>query len=225
VSAWDRAALRDLRGAAARGDVRAIRAALDDRHLDEVLQLVGRGLLASPADPLAGECVHRLRRRGLDGDAELADALEGGPEAARPLAVDLEELSSILEGDPLQGGGLLDLTTGEVWHRSPYEDPFDLDEDEREDPDRWLSVEARARAGWWDMSEFSDTVTDPALAERLQRAIHGRGAFRRFRAELDEHPDELTRFRLFADERRLGRACAWLAEHGLRSVGRTYGRS
>jgi hypothetical protein len=223
VTAWDRDALQALRGAAARGDGAAIRAAVDDRNLDEVLQLAGDGLLASPADPLANECVQRLRRRGLDGDRELADALEGRPAEARPLAVDLQELSSILEGDPLQGGGLLDLATGDVWHRSPYDDPVDLDEDDLDDPDRWLSVEASSEPGWWDMSEFSETVTDPALAERLRRAIHGRGAFRRFRAELDEHPDELTRFHLFADERSLGRARAWLAEHGIRSVGRTYG--
>lgn len=70
--------------------------------------------------------------------------------------------------------------------------------------------------GWFDMDEFTSTVTDPALAERLQRAIHGRSAFRRFRAVLDDHPDELTRFQRFADERRRGRARRWLADHGLR---------
>jgi hypothetical protein len=71
------------------------------------------------------------------------------------------------------------------------------------------------------MSEFADTVTDPALAARLQRAIHGPRAFRRFRAELDRHPDELTRFHRFADERQRGRARRWLADHGLRVVGST----
>lgn len=73
------------------------------------------------------------------------------------------------------------------------------------------------------MSEFIETVDDPALADRLQRAIHGRRAFRRFRDELESDPDELTRFHLFADERQRGRARRWLADHGLRSVGRPYG--
>ena len=73
------------------------------------------------------------------------------------------------------------------------------------------------------MSEFIETVDDPRLADRLERAIHGRGAFRRFRDELDDHPDELTRFHLFADERQRGRARRWLAQQGLQSVGRTYG--
>ena len=216
MNSWDREALTELRAAVARRDVAAIRAAVDGRDLDAVLQLAGDGLLADPADPLAPECAERLRRRGLDGDTELADALESRPSDVRPLAVDLEELASILEGDPVHGGGRIDLTTGDVWHQSPYDDPVDDDED------RWLWVEAGSREGWWDMSEFAETVDDPALADRLQRAIHGRRAFRRFRDELAEHPDELTRFHLFADERQRGRARRWLAEHGLRSVGRRY---
>jgi hypothetical protein len=73
------------------------------------------------------------------------------------------------------------------------------------------------------MAEFIETVDDRELADRLQRAIHGRSAFRRFRDQLAEHPDELTRFHLFADERQRGRARRWLADHGLRSVGRRYG--
>ena len=216
MSSWDREALTELRAAVARRDVAAIRAAVDGRDLDAVLQLAGDGLLADPADPLAPECAERLRRRGLDGDTELADALESRPSDVRPLAVDLEELASILEGDPVHGGGRIDLTTGDVWHQSPYDDPVDDDED------RWLWVEAGSREGWWDMSEFAETIDDLALADRLQRAIHGRRAFRRFRDELAEHPDELTRFHLFADERQRGRARRWLAEHGLRSVGRRY---
>jgi hypothetical protein len=66
------------------------------------------------------------------------------------------------------------------------------------------------------MAEFIETVSDQRLADRLERAIHGRRAFRRFRDELDAHPDELTRFHRFADERQRGRARRWLAERGLR---------
>jgi hypothetical protein len=221
MSGWDREALTELRVAVAHRDVEAIRAAVDGRDLDVVLQLAGEGLLADPADPLARECAERLRRRGLDGDAELADALESRPSDLRPLAVDVEELASILEGDPVHGGGRIDLTTGDVWHQSPYEDP--VDEQDPYDEDRWLWVEASSREGWRDMSEFIDTVDDPALADRLLRAIHGRGAFRRFRDELADHPDELTRFHLFADEHQRGRARRWLADHGIRPLGRTYG--
>ena len=216
MTPWDRDALRDLRIALARRDVAAIRAALDGRDLDEVLQLIGDALVTVPSESLARDCAERLRRRGLDGDAELADALEGRPGDLRPLPVDVEELTSILEGDPVRGGGRIDLTTGAVWHQSPYDEPLDGDDEEIDDSERWLWVEAGSRDGWWDMSEFAETVTDAELARRLQRAIHGRRAFRRFRDELDEYPHELTRFHCFADERQRGRARRWLAEHGLR---------
>jgi hypothetical protein len=219
--AWDREALTELRIAVARRDAAAIRAAVAGRDLDAVLQLAGDGLLAAPADPLTRECAKRLRRRSLEGDAALAGALEGRPSDLRPLPVDFEELASILEGDPVHGGGSIDLLTGDVWHQSPYDEP--ADDEDLDDEDRWLWVEASSHAGWWDMSEFIETVDDPTLADRLLRAIHGRSAFRRFRDELQSDHDELTRFHLFADERQRGRARRWLADNGLRSAGRTYG--
>ena len=160
ISVWDREALAELRGAAARRDVPAVRAAVAGRDLDAVLQLSGDSLLAEPSEPLAQECVERLRRRAWDGDAELADALEHCPSDLRPLAVDLEELASVLNGDPLLGGGRIDLNTGDVWPQSPYNDPIEDDAD-LDDDDRWLWVEASSHDGWWDMSEFIETVSDP----------------------------------------------------------------
>ena len=221
---WDRDALAELRGAVYRRDGGAVLAALEGRDLDDVLQLAGDGLLAAVgqrvdgAEAVARSCAERLRRRGLDGDAELADALAGGGADLRPLALDLDELSAILEGDPLRGGGRVDMRTGEVWHHSAYDDPVDVDEAELDDPERWLWAEAQLARRLVGMSEFTETVADAALADRLQRALHGRGAFRHFRDALDEQPDELTRFHRFSDERRRGRARRWLAEHGLRSA-------
>lgn len=220
VSAWDREALTELRAAVARREISGIRAVVAGRDLDAVLQLAGEGLLAEPADPLAGECAARLRRRGLEGDAELADALEGFPSELRPLAVDVDELASILEGDPVHGGGRIDLATGDVWHQSPFEES--IDDEDLEDEERWLWIEASSNAGWSDLSDFIDTLDEPKLVDRLQRAIHGRRPFSHFRDALAEHPDELTRFHLYTDERRRGRARRWLAQHGLRPLGRIY---
>ena len=39
------------------------------------------------------------------------------------------------------------------------------------------------------MEEFIDEVPDPRLRDRLLRAIGGKGAFRRFKDELYDHPD------------------------------------
>ena len=213
---WDRDSLQELRAAVWRRDLAAVRRACDARPLEDVLQLMGDALLDDRDSPLADECAERLRRRGLDGDAELAEVLEGATSALRPIAVDLEELGPLLEGDPVRGGGRIDLVTGEIWPGSPYDDPVDLDDEELDDPERWLWVQAGSHDGWRDMAEFAAAVPDPALAQRLERAVQGRGAFRRFRAVLDEHPDELTRFHRFADERQRGRARRWLADRGLR---------
>jgi hypothetical protein len=67
VTAWDRDALTALRAAVVQRDVVAIRAALEGRDLDAVLQLAGDGLLAFPDDSLAYAREARLRRRGVEG--------------------------------------------------------------------------------------------------------------------------------------------------------------
>ena len=64
---------------------------------------------------LALACAVTLRQRGWDGDGLLADQIEAliGTEDTpmlNPLAVDLEELANILEGDPVHGGGRIDRT-------------------------------------------------------------------------------------------------------------------
>jgi hypothetical protein len=68
------------------------------------------------------------------------------------------------------------------------------------------------------MEDFITTVTDPRLAGRLHDAIAGTGAFRRFHDELSRNEAEYTRWHRWRDDRRLGRARAWLAEHGYRST-------
>jgi hypothetical protein len=89
-----------------------------------------------------------LRERDWEGDDALADQLdallEGGaiPDL-RALPVDLDELAGILEGDPMYGGGRVDLTTGDVWPAPAVDYAREIgqeDEDESEDPDKWLWV-------------------------------------------------------------------------------------
>ena len=58
-----------------------------------------------------------LQERGWEGDDVLADQFDAllGSTAMpdlRPLRVDLDELAGILEGDPLNAGGRIDLTDG-----------------------------------------------------------------------------------------------------------------
>ena len=53
----------------------------------------------------------------------------------RPVPVDLEELASVLESDPVRGGGRIDLRNGEVWPDSVFDDVTDDDEEEDDEQD------------------------------------------------------------------------------------------
>jgi len=75
---------------------------------------------ADGAADAARHMVAALRERDWEGDDVLADQLDGSLGSGampdlRPLPVDLDELAGILEGDPVYGGGRVDLATGEVW--------------------------------------------------------------------------------------------------------------
>ncbi|MEJ2871654.1 UPF0158 family protein [Actinomycetospora sp. OC33-EN08] len=190
----------------------------------EYLQIGGDGLLLAlvqrvgGAAELAERWVEMLRERDREGDAELADQIEARLGRApspmlRPLTIDLEQLADVLEGDPTSPGGRIDLGTGEVW---PIFDDFLMDQaaDEDDGEDReWLEVPCLgSRASYRDMQDFISTLDDPGRRDRLEIAIEGRGAFRRFKDRLWD--DERARWHGFSEERRRGRARAWLADAG-----------
>jgi hypothetical protein len=135
----------------------------------------------------------------------------------RPLTMDLDELATVLEGDPVHGGGRIDLRTGEVWPQAALEyaeEVGEIDEDD-DDPQRWLWVHCEgSRDGYQDMERFIEDLDDEVFAERLARAIVGRGAFRRFSDTLSAHPELITRWHAFSDDRKRGRARSWLAGEG-----------
>ena len=131
----------------------------------------------------------------------------------RVLPVDLDILSSFLEGDPASvQGGVIDLQTGDVIPRGDYFEDLDgiFDEDGEADPDRYLWFDNNgSHAGWQDMADFAATVPDERLRYRLERALHGGGPFRRFRDVI--HDADLGRaFHAYADERLQVRALEFL---------------
>jgi len=212
----------------------ALVAVLESGPWPDTLQWIGDGLVTAlgqhvdGAAALARTCVDLLRERGWTGDDELADQLDGltgvgATPLLRALPVNLEDLSGVLEGDPMNGEGRVDLRDGQVWSGPAIEyaaESGEEDEDESADTDRWLWVpNLGSRSGYRDMVEFIDTVGDPGRADRLAIAIEGRGAFRRFKDVLYRWPGELDRYHVFSDERHRGRARSWLAEEGYRVAG------
>lgn len=226
TGAWTDHDLAALRAARYTADVRSLVALLRARDAEPVLQQCGDVLTAAitrgvpAAVETAARCSAALHVRNWVGDEVLADRLDaaigGAAPFLRPLPVDLEELSGLLEGDPAWGGGWVDLNTGEcrlvtadsgeLWHG-----------DEPEDTGRWLHVAcAGSHDAYRDMEDFIAVVGDRSLADALGTTITDRGAFRRFKDVLAASPAEQRRYWLFNAERRHGRARTWLADHDYR---------
>jgi uncharacterized protein YciI len=214
---------------------------LASRPLEPVLQHAGQALLselrsASPgAKSCAQRCVDELQERSWEGDDQLAlellhalgEQVSAGEFGvpAWPLdttPVNLADLADYLDGDPSQGYGMVDLQSGIVWPPgiSDYDPPPELDQDSADyDEMRWLSFSPESGQGYRDMLAFTDHINHEQLRQRLLDALDGRGAFRRFRDILHSGHDEvLTSWRIFSQERELGRARSWLAHRGYRSA-------
>jgi hypothetical protein len=112
-----------------------------------------------------------LRERDWDGDDVLADQLDallGSSASLRPLPVDLDELAGIIEGDPMYGGGRVDLATGEVW---PAPDvPPELDMRDRLAP---APVQSAGRSGLGTQTSPATAVTVPREAGVADDADQG----------------------------------------------------
>lgn len=219
--------LRGFRGAVFSADGEAVVSLLrSGSWSSHGIQLLGDGLLAAVAQDVEGasefalRCVAELRDRGWVGDEELAAVLSAGlglgpSPLLRALPVDLDQLVDVLEGDPVTGGGYLDLHTGEVWPQVVFDEGPDDEDEDLDDEDRWLPVFSEgSRDGYRDMELFTAAIAEPDLADRIARTLEGRGAFRRFRRELTSWPDLEDRWYAYSAERRRGRARAWLADHG-----------
>ena len=79
-------------------------------------------------------------------------------------------------------------------------------------------VSSREQYRW--MERFIATVEEEELRRRLNIAIDGKGAFRRFKDALMSHPVDRERWFAFRSERL--RACmeSWLSAHGIKAVDR-----
>jgi len=219
-----------LRASMASNDAAQFVAVVMGCDVDDALQQVGAGVpmvlqqQGDQAESVSLSVINRLSWRGGPGDQVLAEDLLAGlrrePLAGTVVPVDLDMLSTEMESDgSWSSGGYVDLRTGEVYGESATDAVLvgeDVAIDLDEEPDRWLRFDSiGSRAGWQDMADCAQRLRDARLRERLELAIHGTGAFRRFRDLV--HDEELAeQWYAFSTDRRLGRAREFLAGGGIR---------
>ncbi len=89
----------------------------------------------------------------------------------------------------------------------------------REQSSRYAPIEAipsRIQYQWLD--DFIREVQDPDVKRRMEAAINGKGAFRRFKDILLTLPDERRRWFEFRDARMRERIVDWVTEQDVRAV-------
>jgi hypothetical protein len=143
--------------------------------------------------------------------------------APRKVPVDWDDLEMALTANPSDWTCYLDVRSGEVQMVS-IDRPGDGDEWPSEEKlgagpaeEHLIPIEplgSSVEYGW--MAEFASSVGDTQLRDRLEVALDGRGAFRRFKNVLLDHPAERERWFTFRNERLRETAWRWLAEHDIK---------
>lgn len=128
--------------------------------------------------------------------------------------VDLSSIAMALEDHSnLPGSWWIDAQTGEVWYWGEDDQDAAFDPDERDDS---RSIQPLpSGVAYRDMEDFIDRVPDRRAADLLDRAIAGRGAFRRFKDTLLEFPELRDGWFRFVDVRMQRRAIEFLLDEGL----------
>ncbi len=130
--------------------------------------------------------------------------------------VNLRSLAEALEDHSPETVWWFDPRSGDC---DPVIDPADADV-ELEEVSPWERKLVRidpipSRETYGDMEDFIERVRDQRAHELLERAIAGRGAFRRFKDTLLEFPALRQAWFGFHDARMQRRAIRWLADQGL----------
>lgn len=156
------------------------------------------------------------------------------------LKVDLKELVSEMEmGDNLELTGYLDTESGGIismpdsvmhavedsdeaiedlsdWEQGLVETAENILGDEK---NRFLLIPRReSRERYEIVVAFTATVRSKRVREKLERALNGTEAFRRFRNALNDHPDELELWYAFKDDSMREEAVQWLIMNGIEPV-------
>ena len=140
-------------------------------------------------------------------------------EKKKTLKIVLDELYDAMENSSYEVEYYLDLETGEILFVSEGMDDVEtgkLKNQIEEELGRYeLIPKVESFGGYRDMQAFIVTVEDDHLAELLEVAINGKGAFRRFKDVLLNYPKEREKWFEFKDARMEERALEWLESIGV----------
>jgi Uncharacterised protein family (UPF0158)/Nucleotidyltransferase domain len=131
--------------------------------------------------------------------------------------VDLRSLAEALEDHSPETVWWFDPQTGETEPFPTDRASVGLDEQEVDPSSRGLiRIEPiPSREAYGDMEDYIGRVRDPRARDLLERAIAGRGAFRRFKDTLLDFQELREVWFTFHDARMERRALQWLADQGL----------
>ncbi len=140
----------------------------------------------------------------------------------RPVPVDWDDLEMAMTMNPGEWTCCLDVRSGEVEMVPAAHLGADGDWPSEEEIDAGLAaghlihiepLDSSVEYGW--MEEFASSVGKAGLRNRLEAALVGRGAFRRFKDVLLDDAAERERWFAYRDEQVRAAAREWLAENGL----------
>ena len=86
-------------------------------------------------------------------------------------------------------------------------------------PDRYIYIPEGSPCNGYDlMVEFAETIEDDLLRDKLNIALDGKGAFRRFKNVIADYPDYREKWFRFKDERINKKVIEWLNSMGIEPV-------
>ncbi|MEX0992372.1 MAG: UPF0158 family protein [Solirubrobacterales bacterium] len=128
--------------------------------------------------------------------------------------LDLSDLCIALEDHSSLNGWLLDPRAGKTYPapESSLEDAWEFDID----PEELIAIDpVPSYESYGDLEDFTAEVQNSKARDLLERAIAGRGAFRRFKDTLFEFPELREAWFKFHDVRMERRAIEWLLQQEL----------
>jgi hypothetical protein len=146
-------------------------------------------------------------------------------EQAMAAVVSLKEVAGEVDACPQEAEAYLNIKTGETWiSLGDYDDFGDEEEEETQDPklaeiegsEDWIALPGKDEWNEYEVMEaFCESLEEGVTQTRLLDAIHGKGAFRRFKDMV--HTTRMAdQWYAFRDKHLMEFVAEWLAQQGIK---------